>query len=107
MTSHINPRAHDAWLVDLDGTLYAAPWVKLMMAAELGFGGWSSVRILRRFRHEHERLRSEQDAEPQAEDVTPFLLQIERTAHALKVDRDTVEQAVSVWMIERPKKWIT
>ena len=30
----------EAWLVDLDGTLYTARWVKLAMAAELALSGW-------------------------------------------------------------------
>jgi hypothetical protein len=50
-------RSYEAWLVDLDGTLYDAKWVKIAMACELAIGGWGAVRTLRRFRHAHEALR--------------------------------------------------
>jgi FMN phosphatase YigB (HAD superfamily) len=94
--------AHDAWLVDLDGTLYHARWVKLAMAVELGLGGWRVIGTLRRFRQEHERLR-----EGLTEDVeSPFAAQIARTAAALRLERDVVEARVSEWMIRRPTKWI-
>ncbi len=92
----------DAWLVDLDGTLYAARWVKLAMAAELALSGWSAVATLRRFRHEHEHLRDD----PGTDADTPFSLQIARTASALGVDEELVEQRVQRWMVERPGKWI-
>lgn len=91
-----------AWLVDLDGTLYVARWVKLAMAAELALSGWGSVGTLRRFRKEHELLREELD-----EDVpSPFQAQVERAASALGVPSSEVEQRVTEWMIERPQKWI-
>jgi HAD superfamily hydrolase (TIGR01549 family) len=94
--------AYDAWLVDLDGTLYRARWVKLAMAVELGLGGWMAVGTLRRFRHEHERLRLELSDDARS----PFSIQIERTATALSLDRGIVEARVTEWMIERPAKWI-
>jgi HAD superfamily hydrolase (TIGR01509 family) len=94
--------AYDAWLVDLDGTLYRARWVKIAMAVELGLGGWVVVGTLRRFRHEHERLRLEL-----SDDVdSPYSIQIERTATALALDRGIVEARVTEWMIQRPTKWI-
>ena len=40
----------DAWLIDLDGTLYKAGLVKLGMAAELLLGGLTVAPVLRRFR---------------------------------------------------------
>lgn len=92
---------HDAWLVDLDGTLYEARLVKLCMLAELSLGGWGAVRTLRRFRSEHERLR--RVAEPLGD---PYRLQLERTAEALGVAREEVEGHVREWMIERPGKWL-
>lgn len=91
-----------AWLVDLDGTLYHARWVKLAMAAELGLSGWTSVATLRRFRHEHEVLR----AEMQSDVADPFRLQVERTAQALGRDPEDVERRVREWMVRRPCKWI-
>ncbi len=95
-------RKHDAWLVDLDGTLYRAPAVKLAMAGELAIGGWSALPVLRRFRSEHERLRHTQDAPAE----NPFRLQLERTAAALHEDPDRVAQYVREWMFERPGKWL-
>ncbi|MBI3204994.1 MAG: HAD family hydrolase [Myxococcales bacterium] len=91
-----------AWLIDLDGTLYAARWVKLAMAAELAFGGWGAVGTLRRFRQEHEKMREDFDQEVDS----PFAIQVQHTAEALRVDPGTVERHVSEWMIERPQKWI-
>lgn len=89
-----------AWLIDLDGTLYSARWVKLAMALELGLAGWGAVGTLRRFRHEHERIRLDVEGE------SPFSIQIERTASALSLEPTVVQARVTEWMIERPCKWI-
>lgn len=94
--------AFKAWLVDLDGTLYRPSFVKLAMAAELGLLGWKAVRTLRHFREQHEHIR----AELKHEVPSPYRLQLERTAHALEVEIEHVERAVTEWMIERPGKWI-
>lgn len=95
-------RSHDAWLVDLDGTLYRALPVKLAMAGELLASGWGAIRTLRAFRHEHEALRRE--LADRVDD--PFGLQLERAASQLTVDRALVQARVRAWMIERPGKWI-
>ena len=89
---------HRAWLVDLDGTLYAALPVRLLMAAELAIGGWSAAPILRRFRREHERVRGLEG--------DPFMIQIERTAEALGISAEDVEGHVRNWMLERPGRWL-
>jgi HAD superfamily hydrolase (TIGR01549 family) len=91
-----------AWLVDLDGTLYTARWVKFAMAAELMLGGWGAIGTLKRFRHEHELMREDVDREVES----PFAMQVERTAASLGVEARVVERHVSEWMIERPQKWI-
>ncbi len=91
---------HEAWLVDLDGTLYEARWVKLMMAAELALAGWGALPTLRRFRHEHERVR---ELEHEGD---PFRAQLQLTAQALSRDPAHVESHVRDWMFERPGKWI-
>jgi FMN phosphatase YigB (HAD superfamily) len=89
-----------AWLVDLDGTLYAQRPVRLLMAAELAFGGWSAAPVLRRFRIEHELVRE------LGLEGDPFALQIERTAQALGRSTVDVEGHVRRWMIERPGRWL-
>jgi len=91
---------YDAWLVDLDGTLYTQRWVKLAMAAELALFGWSALKTLRQFRHEHEAGRA------LATHASPFAGQLARTAEALGVPVLEVERVVRVWMFERPGKWI-
>lgn len=93
--------AHAAWLVDLDGTLYAPTPVQLAMGAELALLGWGSVAILRRFRQELEHVRA-LDLEGD-----PFMLQVERTAEALGASPALVEAAARHWMLERPAKWIS
>jgi len=99
---------YDAWLVDLDGTLYTARWVKLAMALELAVFGWSAVATLRRFRHEHEALRAELIAGTAlaASHASPFAAQISRTATALALSPEQVQVVVQDWMLERPQKWI-
>jgi len=89
-----------AWLVDLDGTLYAPAPVKLLIAAELAMGGWAAAGVLRRFREEHERLRE------LGLEGDPFALQIARTAEALGRSPADVEGHVRHWMIERPGRWL-
>lgn len=105
---------HDAWLVDLDGTLYYPLWVKLAMAAELSLLGWSSVATLRSFRKQHEHLRQlategaervvERELEHNA--PSPFHEQLQRTALTLGRDPADVERRVMEWMFRRPGKWI-
>ena len=99
---------YDAWLVDLDGTLYTARWVKLAMAIELGLFGWSAVSTLRQFRHDHETLR-EEVASGKALALSypsPFAAQLARSAEALQRPVAEVERVVQDWMFERPGKWI-
>jgi FMN phosphatase YigB (HAD superfamily) len=95
-------RTHDAWLIDLDGTLYAPQPVKWAMAGELLLLGIGAVTILRQFRYQHERLRTESvEFEP-----SPFDEQIRRTAEAMKVAVTEVERVVNDWMFKRPCKWL-
>jgi HAD superfamily hydrolase (TIGR01549 family) len=71
------------------------------MLLELALGGWSVVRTLRRFRSEHEHLRTQQSAS-----ANPYQLQLERTARALGLKPEQVENSVQEWMLERPGKWL-
>lgn len=91
-----------AWLVDLDGTLYHARPLKLLMAAELLLGGLPSLPLVRAFRHEHERLREDPDA-PAGD---PFRIQLERAARALDRPPEEVEAVVRRWMVQRPCRWL-
>ncbi len=93
---------NSAWLVDLDGTLYRARPVKLLTAAELVLTGWRSIGVLRRFRHEHERLRED----PPPSGASPYAVQTERTAAATGLAVAAVERTVAEWMIRRPGKWL-
>ena len=99
---------YDAWLVDLDGTLYTQRWVKLAMAVELVLFGRSAIKTLRQFRHEHEAMREEQTANRALSPVheSPFAGQLARTAEKLGLPVADVERVVRHWMIERPGKWI-
>lgn len=89
----------DAWLVDLDGTLYRARPLKVVMALELLLKGWRAIPIIREFRHQHERLRS---TPPEGEISVPFEVQLEETARALGKSTDTVRATIERWMITRP-----
>ena len=93
---------YDAWLVDLDGTLYWALGVKLSMAVELGLFGLHKAGRLRRFREEHERLRQDADA-PLGD---PFRAQLQRTATALGLPERELEADVLRWMVERPARYL-
>ncbi len=95
-------RTHDAWLIDLDGTLYVPVPVKWAMAGELMLLGVRAVPILRQFRREHELLRRK---EPPCE-PSPFDEQIRRTAEALQVASAEVQRVVDDWMFKRPCKWL-
>jgi len=95
-------RRYRAWLVDLDGTLYRAFPLKLLMGLELGLLGGRSLAIVRRFRREHEQLRRELTSPVDS----PFALQVARTAEALGAEPAVVEQVVSEWMITRPARWL-
>jgi putative hydrolase of the HAD superfamily len=99
---------YDAWLVDLDGTLYTQRWVRLAMAVELVLLGQSAIKTLRQFRHEHEAMREEQHQSSALAPThdSPFAGQLARTAHKLGVPATDVERVVRHWMIERPGKWI-
>lgn len=91
-----------AWLVDLDGTLYRAGWLKLAMCAELLFWGPRSISVVRTFRREHERLRKEL-VDPVD---SPYEEQLQRAARRLDLDPLVVQSTIECWMIRRPRKWV-
>jgi len=94
-----------AWLVDLDGTLYLAPPLKRRMALELALGGLFKARLLSQFRHVHEELRELQKQDPLVSfGSSPFEEQLQRTATRSNKSVDEVRAVVTEWMIERPCK---
>lgn len=95
-------RNHDAWLVDLDGTLYQPTPLKLVMAANLLVAGPKSLQIIARFRKEHEAIREQ----GKAFTPSPFDEQLDRTAKALSLTRDAVEAVIQKYMFERPLPWL-
>ena len=82
------------------------------MAAELAVLGWRDIRVVRAFRHEHERMRdavasgSSLDASANAVERSAFQQQIQRTALSLSMPEVEVERVINRWMIERPGKWL-
>jgi FMN phosphatase YigB (HAD superfamily) len=104
----MNSKKKQAWLVDLDGTLYKPTGVKLAMAAELALFGAHRVAILRAFRKSHEALREELRLDPRVQFLpNPFEEQVRRTAAATKSDEDHVRSVVLDWMVVRPGKWLS
>lgn len=95
-------RQHDAWLVDLDGTLYQAFPLKLIMAGQLAIAGPRAMQIISRFRKEHEAIRHEM----LECDLSPLDEQLVRTSRALGLDRAEVQATVSRYMFERPLNWL-
>ncbi|HXS15539.1 MAG TPA: HAD-IA family hydrolase [Polyangiaceae bacterium] len=94
-----------AWLVDLDGTLYSAPPMKRRMALELALGGLMRARLLSQFRQVHEELREQQKQDPLVSfGSSPYEEQLQRTATRFDKSVDEVRTIVTEWMIERPCK---
>jgi HAD superfamily hydrolase (TIGR01549 family) len=97
-----------AWLVDLDGTLYANRPVRLAMACELVFFGFPAIRVIRSFRGEHEAMRQEESSQrsPNSLPAAPYDLQLDRTASRLAMPRERVSKLIETWMHRRPGKWL-
>ncbi len=105
MTNDEATRPHEdfqAWLVDLDGTLYHPSPVRAGMACELALTGWRAIPVLRVFRGQLETLRN--DLEQEVDD--PYQLQIEQTAEKCDLSSDKVREMVTKWMQQRPGKWL-
>ena len=97
-----------AILVDFDGTLYRHNPVRLLMIVELLLFGVGSVRVLRAFRREQERLRllpvgvtSDPDAE-----CSPFQLQVASAAAETGMRPEEMQALVDEWMFRRPERWL-
>jgi FMN phosphatase YigB (HAD superfamily) len=99
--------SYDAFLVDLDGTLYAPLPVKMLMAVELGVFGLRHAKKLKVFRHHHEGLRAAQANSPHLEFApSPFHEQLRRAAEDLAHPEEHLAALVDDWMISRPGKWL-
>jgi HAD superfamily hydrolase (TIGR01549 family) len=96
-----NSDSYDAWLVDLDGTLYRPAFLKLAMAVELLVSGWGAIATIRAFRHAHEEVRADTN-----EVGDPFAAQIARVAEAQNQPKSEVERLIREWMFERPLKYL-
>src|SRR5262245_16322028 len=96
--------SYDAWLIDLDGTLYHQTPVRWLMAAELLLLAPHRIRMVQRFRYEQEHLRGE----PPVANFTqsPYEVQLERTAAALQCSRESLDAVIHEWMVRRPGKWL-
>jgi FMN phosphatase YigB (HAD superfamily) len=108
MTAMTTGTDFKAWLVDLDGTLYANKPVRLAMACELAIFGLPAIRVIRRFRSEHEVMRSEESS-PASEtsfQVAPYDRQLDRTASRLALPVEQVRSLIDTWMHYRPGKWL-
>lgn len=98
---------HRAWLCDLDGTLYRPRGVKWVMAAELALTGLWDVKAISVFRQQHERLRKEYaSGKLDTSDLSPFELQLRRSADTLGISEADLHQKVQRWMIQRPGRWL-
>ena len=96
--------SYEAWLIDLDGTLYWQAPVRWLMAAELLLLAPHRVHVVQRFRQEQERMRREP-----ADSVAikcPYDVQLDRTAAALKCSPASVAAVIHEWMERRPGKWL-
>jgi FMN phosphatase YigB (HAD superfamily) len=96
--------SYDAWLIDLDGTLYWQTPVRWLMAAELLLLAPHCVRAVQRFRQEHECLRREPTASVATK--TPYEMQLDRTATALNCSPASLAAVIHQWMERRPGKWL-
>lgn len=103
----MNTPSYKAWLIDLDGTLYRAKWLKLAMAAELLLTGPFALSSLKTFRKGHEELREESREHPDKEFLpSAFEEQLRRAAERNGQEVEKLRELVNCWMIEKPGKWL-
>ncbi len=99
----MSPESYDAWLIDLDGTLYWQAPVRWLMAAELMLLAPHRIRAVQCFRREQERMRREG---PPADSVSPYERQMLRAAAKLNCTPDSLAAVFVQWMERRPAKWL-
>lgn len=96
--------SYDAWLVDLDGTLYRPKPMKLRMGVQLLLGGLRDLGCIRAFREEHEHLREEFVGEGATSYESPFEVQLQRACDKSGIAPQRMRAAVQNWMIDRPSR---
>ena len=103
----MEPGPYDAWLVDLDGTLYRQTPVRWLMAAELLLCGPHRIRAIQRFRREQERMRRELcDGPASVSGGCPYRTQLDRAAAAVGCTAERLAPVIEEWMERRPGKWL-
>jgi FMN phosphatase YigB (HAD superfamily) len=96
-----------AWLLDLDGTLYKAGPLKLVMGAELALLGLGALGTVRAFRKQHEHIREEQAENPTLSfEPSPLAEQLRRTAEKLGKSEVDVKRIIDSWMLDRPVRYL-
>lgn len=98
-----DPMDYQAWLIDLDGTLFHIRPIQCIMALELLFGGRRHWKIIREFRRQLDVVRS---LEPDSKS-SPYDLQVTLTAQQLGIKTAEVLDVVQEWMIRRPSRWLS
>ena len=99
---------YDAWLIDLDGTLYRQSPVRWLMAIELLVCGPHHIRSIQRFRREQERMRRETGdsvGSPHGS-CCPYRMQLDRAAASLGCTSERLAPVIQEWMERRPGKWL-
>lgn len=98
----VDTAQYQAWLVDLDGTLYRPLPVKLAMGASLLLKGRRALPAIKAFRAAHEQVRGQK----LAPGLSPYQAQLEQAAKASGWELERLSQTVEEWMIQRPGPWL-
>lgn len=92
-----------AWLIDLDGTLYHALPMRMVMAAELAIVEPLSMPRIVRFRRAMENLRGQSAGDEQ---VPLYQVQCRAAALAAGCPVSELEPLIEKWMFQRPRRWL-
>jgi HAD superfamily hydrolase (TIGR01549 family) len=104
----MNRGPYDAWLIDLDGTLYRQTPVRWLMAMELLVCGPHHIRSIQCFRREQERMRREPGDSLGSSNGSccPYRTQLDRAAASLGCTPERLAPVIQEWMERRPGKWL-
>lgn len=106
--------AHEAWLVDLDGTLYKSLPIKIVMGTSLLLSGRKVMPAISAFRKAHESIREEGGVDETEDGMgdgtgdsdSPYERQLIRAAKDCQWPLEDLRKAVKLWMIEKPGPWL-